>query len=222
MNFNSLDSSAWIEIFHNGANAENFLPAISNLPQIVVSVIALYEVWRYTIQHADRARALAITELDAAGRRRVDRSRDRHRSRRSERPTEDPNGRLLDLHHCPTEFRHPLDSRRGFRGPSERPLLSENQSLIPEASYSPGNSVARSGKVILKRYADDRTIDLSRRLIEPIANSRDFTEDREGNKGENSHLHRFENPTVGRDALRRVRRFPGPRWDTLRGSQFFA
>ena len=61
MNFNSLDSSAWIEIFHNGANAENFLPAISNLPQIVVSVIALYEVWRYTIQHADRARALAIT-----------------------------------------------------------------------------------------------------------------------------------------------------------------
>ncbi len=47
MNVNSLDSSAWIEIFHNGGNAENFLPAISNLSQIVVSVIALYEVWRY-------------------------------------------------------------------------------------------------------------------------------------------------------------------------------
>ena len=61
MNFNSLDSSAWIEIFHNGANAENFLPAISDLSHVVVSVIALYEVWRYTIQHTDRARALAIT-----------------------------------------------------------------------------------------------------------------------------------------------------------------
>ena len=57
MNVNSLDSSAWIEIFHNGANAENFLPAISNISQVVVSVIALYEVWRYTIQHADRVRA---------------------------------------------------------------------------------------------------------------------------------------------------------------------
>ena len=62
MNFNSLDSSVWIEIFLNGANAESFLPAISNLSQIVVSVIALYEVWRYTIQHADRTRALAITD----------------------------------------------------------------------------------------------------------------------------------------------------------------
>ena len=29
---------------------------------IVVSVIALYEVWEYTIQHADRARALAVTD----------------------------------------------------------------------------------------------------------------------------------------------------------------
>ena len=62
MNVNSLDSSAWIEFFHNGANAENFLPTISNLSQIVVSVIALYEVWRYIIQHAGRARALAITD----------------------------------------------------------------------------------------------------------------------------------------------------------------
>ena len=62
MNINSLDSSAWIEIFHDGANAENFLPAISNLSQIVVSVIALYEVWRYTIQYGDRVRALAVTD----------------------------------------------------------------------------------------------------------------------------------------------------------------
>jgi hypothetical protein len=29
------------------------------------------------------------------------------------------------------EFRHSLDSRRGVRGPSERSLLPENQSLIP-------------------------------------------------------------------------------------------
>ena len=129
MNANSLNKFSWIEIFHNGANAENFLPTISNLSQIVVSVIALYEVWRYTIQHADRARALAITDsmqqgdvvsidpeiaIEAAHlsvQRRI------------------PNDRLPDLHHCPKEFRHPLDSRRGFRGPSERPLLPKNQSL---------------------------------------------------------------------------------------------
>jgi predicted nucleic acid-binding protein len=63
MNPLSLDSSAWIEIAHNGTNAQAFLKAASDLSNIIVSTITLYEVWKYTVTHADEARARQLVDL---------------------------------------------------------------------------------------------------------------------------------------------------------------
>ncbi len=56
----SLDSSAWIEIFHGGPNAERFLDALGDPAAVIVSPVAIYEVWKYTILHADESRAQVI------------------------------------------------------------------------------------------------------------------------------------------------------------------
>jgi len=52
-----LDSSGWIEIAHNGANAQKFVKALNNPSAVIVSTITLYEVWKYTALHADEKRA---------------------------------------------------------------------------------------------------------------------------------------------------------------------
>lgn len=59
----SLDSSAWIEIAHNGTNAQAFLKAAGDLSNVIVSTITLYEVWKYTVTHTDEARARQLIDL---------------------------------------------------------------------------------------------------------------------------------------------------------------
>lgn len=58
-----LDSSAWIEIAHQGPNARRFLQAAGDLTKVVVSTITLYEVWKYTATNADEARAQQLVDL---------------------------------------------------------------------------------------------------------------------------------------------------------------
>lgn len=63
MNAACLDSSAWIEIAHNGPNAQIFLKAAKEMEQVVVSTITLYEVWKYTVANADASRAQQLIDL---------------------------------------------------------------------------------------------------------------------------------------------------------------
>ncbi len=58
-----LDSSAWIEIAHNGPNASTFLRAAGDLTQVIVSTITIYEVWKYTVINADEVRARQLVDL---------------------------------------------------------------------------------------------------------------------------------------------------------------
>lgn len=58
-----LDSSAWIEIAHQGPNARRFLQAAGDFTKVVVSTITLYEVWKYTATNADEARAQQLVDL---------------------------------------------------------------------------------------------------------------------------------------------------------------
>lgn len=45
---NVVDSSAWIEYFEDGPNADLFAPAIEATAALVVPALALYEVYKYT------------------------------------------------------------------------------------------------------------------------------------------------------------------------------
>ncbi len=58
-----LDSSAWIEIAHNGPNAEAFLKAVHAMDQVIVSTITFYEVYKYTLIRADETRAQQLADL---------------------------------------------------------------------------------------------------------------------------------------------------------------
>lgn len=58
-----LDSSAWIEIAHNGPNARTFLKAGEDMTHVIVSAITLYEVWKYTAVNAGEARAQQLADL---------------------------------------------------------------------------------------------------------------------------------------------------------------
>ena len=63
----SLDSSAWIEIAHHGANAAAFLKALADPACVIVSTITLYEVWKYSAVHGDESRANQILEFMQQG-----------------------------------------------------------------------------------------------------------------------------------------------------------
>lgn len=63
MSLHCLDSSGWIEIFHNGPNAREFLVAMAEPGSVIISTISLYEVWKYTALHADERRAGQIVDL---------------------------------------------------------------------------------------------------------------------------------------------------------------
>ena len=52
-----LDSSGWIEIAHDGANAKAFAKALSSSAPLIVSAISLYEIARYTTRVAGEAAA---------------------------------------------------------------------------------------------------------------------------------------------------------------------
>lgn len=55
MNPVCIDSSGWIEITHDGPNAKAFAETLASSSPIIVSVISLYEVARYTLRVAGEA-----------------------------------------------------------------------------------------------------------------------------------------------------------------------
>ncbi len=52
-----LDSSGWIEITHDGANAKAFAQALASSAPIIVSTIGLYEIAKYTLRVAGESAA---------------------------------------------------------------------------------------------------------------------------------------------------------------------
>ncbi|MFV0338750.1 MAG: type II toxin-antitoxin system VapC family toxin [Chthoniobacterales bacterium] len=48
MNSICMDTSAWIEITHSGANAQKFAKAASTAASVFISTISIYEITRYT------------------------------------------------------------------------------------------------------------------------------------------------------------------------------
>ncbi len=50
-----LDTSGWIEITHDGANAKTFAKALAPSSPVIVSTISLYEIARYTLRVAGEA-----------------------------------------------------------------------------------------------------------------------------------------------------------------------
>lgn len=55
MNPVCLDSSAWIEIAHDGPNSKKFARALSTAGRVLVSTISIYEIARYTTRVAGEA-----------------------------------------------------------------------------------------------------------------------------------------------------------------------
>jgi len=62
-----LDSSGWIEVTHAGPNAQAFLKALADPSSLIVPVITLYEVRKYSLLHADEAKTLQITQFMEQG-----------------------------------------------------------------------------------------------------------------------------------------------------------
>ncbi|MFT3760389.1 type II toxin-antitoxin system VapC family toxin [Thauera sp.] len=72
---NVVDSSAWLEYFADGPNADEFAPAIEAPHELLVPAITLFEVFKRVAQQRDEGAALQcvavmqqgrIVELDAA------------------------------------------------------------------------------------------------------------------------------------------------------------
>lgn len=62
---NLVDSSAWLEYFADGPNADYFRPAVVNVADLVVSSINIYEVFKRVLQQRDENaafRAVALME----------------------------------------------------------------------------------------------------------------------------------------------------------------
>ena len=55
---NVVDSSAWLEYFANGPNAEFFAPAIEKTTELLIPSLTLYEVFKRIQQQRDEGSAL--------------------------------------------------------------------------------------------------------------------------------------------------------------------
>ena len=75
MTLNVVDSSAWLEYFADGPNAQHFAPVIENTAQVLVPTITLLEVFKRISQQRDDSVALqhvavmqqsTLVDLDAA------------------------------------------------------------------------------------------------------------------------------------------------------------
>lgn len=64
---NLVDSSAWLEYFADGPNANYFRPAIENVAELVVSSINVYEVFKRVLQQRDETAALRAVALMEQG-----------------------------------------------------------------------------------------------------------------------------------------------------------
>lgn len=65
---NLVDSSAWLEYFADGPNAQFFSAAIENTAELVVSTINVYEVFRRVLQQRDENAALRAVAAMEQGR----------------------------------------------------------------------------------------------------------------------------------------------------------
>jgi predicted nucleic acid-binding protein len=55
---NVIDSSAWLEYFANGPNAEAFKGAVEDIERLVVPSVCVYEVFRRILKQRDERTAL--------------------------------------------------------------------------------------------------------------------------------------------------------------------
>jgi len=60
---NLIDSSAWLEYFTDGNNAEFFAPVIENIDEVIISVINLYEVYKKVLLEKDENEAIQAIAL---------------------------------------------------------------------------------------------------------------------------------------------------------------
>lgn len=67
MTANVVDSSAWLEYFAAGPNADYFAPAIENTRNLVVPAVSLYEVFRRVMQQRGEGDALQAVALMQQG-----------------------------------------------------------------------------------------------------------------------------------------------------------
>lgn len=65
---NVIDSSAWLEYFADGANARHFVEAITEIEQLLVPSITLFEVFKRVLQQRDENMALQAVALMRQGR----------------------------------------------------------------------------------------------------------------------------------------------------------
>lgn len=62
---NVVDSSAWLEYFADGPNADFFAPAIENVSESIVPSISIYEVFKRVLQQrteSDALQAVAVMQ----------------------------------------------------------------------------------------------------------------------------------------------------------------
>lgn len=62
---NVVDSSAWLEYFADGPNADFFAPAIENVSELIVPSISIYEVFKRVLQQraeSDALQAVAVMQ----------------------------------------------------------------------------------------------------------------------------------------------------------------
>lgn len=65
---NVVDSSAWLEYFADGVNADFFAPAIEDVEHLIVPSITLAEVFRRVLQQRGEGEALQAMALMEQGR----------------------------------------------------------------------------------------------------------------------------------------------------------
>ncbi|WP_018878729.1 type II toxin-antitoxin system VapC family toxin [Thioalkalivibrio sp. ALE28] len=64
---NVVDSSAWLEYFADGPNADVFADAIETTAELIVPTISLYEVFKRVLQQRGEAAALQAAALMQQG-----------------------------------------------------------------------------------------------------------------------------------------------------------
>ena len=64
---NVVDSSAWLEYFADGPNADEFAGAIEDTEQLVVPSICVFEVFKKVLRERDESDALAVAAVMRQG-----------------------------------------------------------------------------------------------------------------------------------------------------------
>ena len=64
---NVIDSSGWLEYFADGPNADFFATGIENVPELVVTSISIYEVFKRVLQQRGEGDALQTVAVMQQG-----------------------------------------------------------------------------------------------------------------------------------------------------------